>query len=397
MVKKIDLLIIGAGPAGLSTALHLVRFNTAWAKRMLVIEKAVHPRPKLCAGGVTRIGLQSLRDLGLSLPLPIPGVQVTDARLICNNKTINVRGQPMFTVYNRIELDDFISQYAQKRGVNIYQKEAVEAIEEKPDGLVVITEKDSYFAQVVVGADGSKGISLRLFTEAGCPKRVARVLEADLNVHGTEAHFSKACAEFNFSACQQHLQGYTWEFPSRIGNQPRFNRGVYDSRLVKSRPRADLPLIFNTQMEQDGVESSVDIQGHPIHLFHPKNRFSRPHLLLVGDAAGVDPLFGEGIGPSLAYGRLAAETINDSFLTQDFSFSDYKYRLMCSRLGRYLLIRWLVARLSYLFSGSVLFMNALWIVGRLAAELWPKPSLLYAIGNSYEKRDPMLEFEDYAD
>jgi len=47
-----DLLIIGAGPAGLSTALHLARQAPQLIPRILVLEKARHPRPKLCAGGL---------------------------------------------------------------------------------------------------------------------------------------------------------------------------------------------------------------------------------------------------------------------------------------------------------------------------------------------------------
>lgn len=52
-----DILIIGSGPAGMSTALHLVQTDPAWAERILVIDRATHPRQKLCGGGLTRPGL----------------------------------------------------------------------------------------------------------------------------------------------------------------------------------------------------------------------------------------------------------------------------------------------------------------------------------------------------
>ncbi|MFW6097498.1 MAG: FAD-dependent monooxygenase, partial [Chloroflexota bacterium] len=50
---EVDVLIVGSGPSGMSTALHLVQADAGWAERILVVDKAVHPREKLCGGGVT--------------------------------------------------------------------------------------------------------------------------------------------------------------------------------------------------------------------------------------------------------------------------------------------------------------------------------------------------------
>jgi len=43
------------------------------------------------------------------------------------------------------------------------------------------------------------------------------------------------------------------------------------------------------------------LKGHPLRRFHPRGLFSAPRTLLVGDAAGVDPLLGEGISFALGY------------------------------------------------------------------------------------------------
>lgn len=374
-MQEVDLLIIGCGPAGLSTALHLVKQDASWIDRMVLIEKTRHPRPKLCAGGVTSIGLETLRDLGLHLPLPIPSVAVEEAHLIYEDSTIRVKGHPIFMVYNRIEFDAFLYQYTRKQGIAIYENEEVQAIREKPQKMEVTTSKNKYLARVVVGADGSKGITRRLVKKPTSKGRVARLLETIFPAQGNEAPFSENFATFSFTPNQQNLQGYYWEFPSFVNNQPHFNRGIYDSRCVSVRERADLPSIFTNQIKNDNKnQSDVSLQGHPIHWFHPRNRLAIPHILLVGDAAGVDPLFGEGIGPALAYGKLAAEELKYAFQYQEFSFRQYKRRLWTSSLGRYLLYRWIIARLSYQFSGNPLFMKTLWQVGKVAATLWPKPN-----------------------
>ena len=46
-IEQVDVLIISSGPAGISAALHLVQADERWAKRIVVIDKAVYPREKL--------------------------------------------------------------------------------------------------------------------------------------------------------------------------------------------------------------------------------------------------------------------------------------------------------------------------------------------------------------
>ena len=90
-------------------------------------------------------------------------------------------------------------------------------------------------------------------------------------------------------------------------------------------------------------------------------------FLLVGDAAGVDPLFGEGIAPALDYGQVAAQTIHHGFTQGDLSFRDYRSRVFTSPVGRYLLLRWAIAWWGYRLSPSTWFMHFLWSVGKILA------------------------------
>ncbi|MCB9160245.1 MAG: hypothetical protein H6644_10360 [Caldilineaceae bacterium] len=81
--------------------------------------------------------------------------------------------------------------------------------------------------------------------------------------------------------------------------------------------------------------------------FNRTAEFSRPHVLLVGDAAGVDALFAEGISYALEYGQLAAASIVQAFAQRDFSFAGYREQLFRHRLSRSLARRAQVARRLY--------------------------------------------------
>jgi flavin-dependent dehydrogenase len=72
-----------------------------------------------------------------------------------------------------------------------------------------------------------------------------------------------------------------------------------------------------------------------------------PRVLLVGDAAGADPIFGEGISIALGYGAVAAREISESFQRNEFSFNGYKFRVVRSGLGQALLARWFIANIIY--------------------------------------------------
>lgn len=377
-METVDLLIIGAGPAGVSTALHLLQQDASWAKRMLLLEKSTHPRPKPCGGGVTLLGLRVLRDLGFPLPLPISQAQVNDVRLKYGTRTIHVRGNPQIVIFHRPELDAYLAQKAQERGVTICENEAVNSFQIEDEGIRVTTTQGDYIAKAIVAADGSKGIIRRTLNRGQHRKRIARLMEELYSAREEASLFTERYALFDFTPVGKNLQGYCWDFPSRVNEKPMFNRGVYDARLAPNRPRAHLPELLSRFVDDrdEGVPDGETV-GHPIHWFSPRNRFSWPRLLLVGDAAGVDPLFGEGIAPALAYGQVAAQAVERAFRTGDFSFSDYRMRVLTSPVGRYLLLRWLVAEWGYRLSGHAWYMRLLWRLGDILARLWPQPTPLY--------------------
>ena len=344
--QQIDVLIVGAGPAGISTALHLIQADPAWAGRVIVVDKAVHPRDKLCGGGITRLGTDVLTGLGLSFDPP--HVPVREVRLVYQDLVFAVHDDPVFRVVRRAEFDHWLAQRAEQQGVAVRQGEAVKAVTPYADYVEVITERAVFQAKVVLGADGSRSFVRRaLKWDDGA--RLARLLEVlTPEVAAPREEFRQGIAIFDFSPMQTGLQGYYWDFPSLVNSQPFMNRGIFDSRARPERPRPPLKEELWAALRQRNRDlEDYELKGHPIHWFNPWSRFARPRVLLAGDAAGADPLLGEGISFALAYGQAAAEAIIEAFVRDDFGFAGYKQRILRQPILSQLWLRAGIADFAY--------------------------------------------------
>ncbi len=347
-VETVDVLIVGSGPAGSSTALHLLQMDPAWAKRIIVVEKAVHPREKLCGGGITHPGSNILAQLGLEFEPE--HFLVREARLVFQGLSYSLCANPIFRVTRRDVFDHWLVKKVEEKGVRIYQGEAVIDITPGDDHVVVETSRAVYHAQVVVAADGSKSF-VRRRLKWDDDSRVARLLEVlTPEDPRQQPEFRDGVAVFDFSRMTADLQGYYWDFPSYVGGQAKMNRGVFDSRSHPERPKADLKQVLGDSMRERNRDlAQYQLKGHPIRWFDQHGKFSMPRIILAGDAAGADPLLGEGISFALAYGDVAAAAIADAFERRDFSFDSYGARINSHEVFRHLAFRVRLARLAYLF------------------------------------------------
>jgi len=349
-MPKHDVIIVGAGPAGISTALHLGKLAPELISRTLILEKACHPRPKLCGGGILPDAEVVLSQLGLDIT-EIPHVDVDWAHFDYDGKGMAMRGEKdgkyAFRTIRRHEFDAWLAAKARERGFLIQENIKVKNIATTQTGVVVTTDMGEYQAAVVVGADGSNSVVRRAIIPLE-ELHVARLLEIVTEPKPEKSFHKQSDSYFDFVVIPQGIQGYVWDFPAVERGKPVRVRGIYDSNVHSFKAEVPLRFALEEELGRHGLRlSDYKLEGYPIRWFDAKSDFSAPRVLLVGDAAGADALFGEGISLALGYGGFAARTLRDAFASQDFSFHDYKPAILRSEMGKSLRRRTWWARLFF--------------------------------------------------
>lgn len=339
-VESRPLIIVGSGPAGTATALHLHRLDPALAHETLILEKARHPRAKVCAGGLIPSALERLGRLGIELR--VPHVRVTSTEVTTPSRKIELSDGELCWVIRRAEFDAALVVACRERGIEIREGEGVIGLERDGRGIRVRTSRSTYHARLIVGADGSGSIVRRRLV-GDERARVARAVMCDVPLSESSwSGFAAQRYDFDFRLVARGLPGYRWAFPCWIDGRPHVNVGIYSVAPLGAevnRGLGEYLSAFTDRMPRR--------QAFPIHYYGPGARVAAPHVLLAGDAAGADPLMGEGISLALEYGALAAAAALRALESGDLSGADYQRAVEASPLGKKLRRLSLAQRLFY--------------------------------------------------
>jgi flavin-dependent dehydrogenase len=335
-LRQADVVIVGGGPAGLATALFLCHADPARCGRVVVLEKEHYPRDKFCAGGIGARADQLLARIGVTVD--VPSVAIDGMTLDLAGGTLSARGGGIGRVVRRIEYDHELAKIAEARGVSIHEGVRVTALHLGARHVVIESTAGAWEAQVVVGADGVGSFVRRAMGLPGGQLR-AQVIELDTE----EVRGDPERDMLHFDASHAELTGYAWDFPTLVDGKALVCRGVYQLKSGE-RTGGDNDIDVRTILSDRLTARGLDIRRYRIKRFAERGferhtPYAAPRTVLVGEAAGIDGLTGEGIAQAIAYGAFAGSYLAEKLAQRDFAFSDFAKRLAASPVGFELRVR----------------------------------------------------------
>jgi geranylgeranyl reductase family protein len=328
-----DVIVVGAGPSGSSTAFHLAQAGLD----VLLLEKSHFPREKVCGDGLTPRAVKQLVGLGIPLNaedgwFPNKGLRIIGGGLRLELDWPDLASYPGYGLTrSRRGFDEALARAASKAGARLLEGVNVTGPVLDDNGRITgVTARagadgdgapHSYQARVVVAADGN---SSRLSLAMGLAKRDDRPLGVAVRTYFTSPRHDDDYLESWLELWEgdRLLPGYGWVFGAGDGTS---NVGLgllntsaafqhTDYRGLLRRWLAGMPAEWGLTEEN----RTEPVRGAALPMGFNRTPHYTRGLLLAGDAAGmVNPFNGEGIAYAMESGEIAARVITQALARPD--------------------------------------------------------------------------------
>lgn len=335
-----EVVVVGGGPAGSSTALHLVRQEGIAPERVLILDKARFPREKPCAGAISQLGVEELARI--DVPIAVPNIPMRGVRVLAPGLVGETEAN-MGVIVRRDEFDASLLDAARGDGVIVRDGEALSGITRIAGGWRLVTKSGlEVTTRLVAAADGA-GSTTRKLLGLKEPERKGHLYVLETEPTTTDSGCARGLVDFDMSVLEDGLQGYYWDFPTIIGGVRSVSRGIYHANLTAS---SDVKHSLARSLALRGIDiAKVKLKPFSTRPFVRDTITWIEGMVLVGEAAGIDQTTGEGIAQAISMGRMAAGHLARAVRSQSTAFEAYAKEVFGSVVGRHLLqSAWLARR-----------------------------------------------------
>jgi geranylgeranyl reductase family protein len=324
-----DLAVVGAGPAGATTAILAARRGL----RVALIDRQTFPRDKTCGDGIGPTAVRALRAIGVG--------DIFDGCTPVRDVTIYgpggeqlagpipaIDGEPAYGyVIPRIEFDQRLFDRALAEGASNFEGHRFTGMRLRAGSreIDLRTSDETELtiqARLVVGADGAYSAVRRLLDPPTPEQAKSRTLLA-MRAYADSGDFAPGTdlgPRLLFEFTRDLLPSYGWIFPAGDG---RINIGVGGPIPILHKRGIDLKTqirVFADQMTARGIEIGElrEVRAHQLPHVAGLARLAHPRAVLLGDAASmINPVSGEGIAYAVTAACQLARMLPDTLADAD--------------------------------------------------------------------------------
>ena len=293
-----DVIIVGGGLAGLTSAIHL----STRKKRVLLIEKNEYPKHKVCGEYISNEVLPYLNSLGIN-PINEGAKQITKVH-ISTTKSNLIKGELPLGGFgmSRYFLDNLLVKKAHLNGVQIL-KDTVDSIHFKKDSFTITTKSSGVFqSKITIGAFGKRS-SLDQKMKRKFIQKKSPYLAVKIHVKGVFPE--------NLVALHNFKGGYCGV--SKVEDNAINVCYITEYRSFKKHKNItdfQEQVVFKNEHLRKIFKESSPVFEKPLTISQVSFQTKNPvedHIIMCGDTAGmIHPLCGNGMGMAISSAQLAS-------------------------------------------------------------------------------------------